>query len=64
MRSGPTRRPRRTTRSWCRRPHQGDLKLKAIAAKNALADSPNAKLVLMNGAAGKTVLDLRNDQAN
>jgi regulator of protease activity HflC (stomatin/prohibitin superfamily) len=38
------------------------LKLQAIEAQKALADSPNAKLVLMNGAAGKTVLDLRNDE--
>ncbi len=37
------------------------LKLQEIAAQKALADSPNAKLVLMGagGSAGKTVLDLR-----
>jgi regulator of protease activity HflC (stomatin/prohibitin superfamily) len=38
------------------------LKLQAIAAQKALADSPNAKLVLVGGGAttpGKTVLDLR-----
>ena len=37
------------------------LKLQEIAAQKALADSPNAKLVLMGagGASGKTVLDLR-----
>ena len=38
------------------------LKLQEIAAQKALADSPNAKLVLMGGgggATGKTVLDLR-----
>jgi regulator of protease activity HflC (stomatin/prohibitin superfamily) len=36
------------------------LKLQEIAATKALADSPNAKLVLMgSGATGKTVLDLR-----
>ncbi|HEV7555526.1 MAG TPA: prohibitin family protein [Kofleriaceae bacterium] len=35
------------------------LKLQEIAATKALADSPNAKLVLMGGASGKTVLDLR-----
>lgn len=40
------------------------LKLQQIAAQKALADSPNAKLVLLNGSAGKTVLDLRNDQSN
>ncbi|MFT3692817.1 MAG: SPFH domain-containing protein [Kofleriaceae bacterium] len=37
------------------------LRLQEIAAQKALADSPNAKLVLMNGAAGKTVLDLRGE---
>jgi regulator of protease activity HflC (stomatin/prohibitin superfamily) len=38
------------------------LKLQEIAANKALADSPNAKLVLMGGgAATKTVLDLRKD---
>jgi regulator of protease activity HflC (stomatin/prohibitin superfamily) len=35
------------------------LKLQQIAATKALADSPNAKLVLMGGASDKTVLDLR-----
>lgn len=35
------------------------LKVQQIAAQRALADSPNAKLVLMNGGADKTVLDLR-----
>ncbi len=36
------------------------LKLQEIAATKAVADSPNAKLVLMNGSApGKTVLDMR-----
>lgn len=36
------------------------LKLQEIAATKALADSPNAKLVLMgSGGGGKTVLDLR-----
>ncbi len=40
------------------------LKLQEIAAQKALADSPNAKLVLMGAGAstGKTVLDLRGAQ--
>jgi regulator of protease activity HflC (stomatin/prohibitin superfamily) len=37
------------------------LRLKEIEARRALADSPNAKLVLMGGEAGKTVLDLREE---
>jgi regulator of protease activity HflC (stomatin/prohibitin superfamily) len=42
------------------------LKLQEIAATKALADSPNAKLVLMGGNAspGKTVLDLRGAGTN
>jgi regulator of protease activity HflC (stomatin/prohibitin superfamily) len=42
------------------------LKLQEIDATKALADSPNAKLVLMGGnaSAGKTVLDLRGAQSN
>jgi regulator of protease activity HflC (stomatin/prohibitin superfamily) len=35
------------------------LQLQEIAARKALADSPNAKLVLMGNGAEKTVLDLR-----
>jgi regulator of protease activity HflC (stomatin/prohibitin superfamily) len=35
------------------------LKLQQIGVSKALAESPNAKLVLLNGSADKTVLDLR-----
>jgi hypothetical protein len=35
------------------------LKLQEIDATKALAQSPNAKLVLMGGATSKTVLDMR-----
>ena len=35
------------------------LKLQEIDAQKALAQSPNAKLVLMGSSVGKTVLDTR-----